>query len=377
MAHGLCALGPLWKASVKMPILSRRRFNEEEGAFVPGALLGKTYRLLKPLSRGGMGVLYLASHERLPGNFVVKVLAPGHQSEEAIDRFRHEAVVMGTIRHPNVVQLMDFNVTNTGLPYLVMEFLPGENLAEIVTRHPLLPIARVASIVRQVAYGLDAAHRVGVVHQDLKPSNIMIVPYEEEKDLVKVIDFGISKKVRRRNPVREVALEGTPPFIAPEQIESGDVGTHSDQFALAVTSYVLLTGRLPWRGTTAISILYSVVNRDPLPFNDTTLQSVEEVLQRGMAKAPEARFASVVAFWQALSRALTTDGLLSDAVCALGLMGQCATKSLVVGTMRPIRTKPLESRPLAVPMIARPMEEEETISIAPSEPWNGRAAMSG
>ncbi len=358
--------------------LNKRRLDDKARAFAPGAVLGGTYRLLKQLGRGGMGVLYLASHERMPGKFVVKVLPPGCQSEEAIERFRHEAIAMGTIHHPNVVQLMDFNRTDTGLPYLVMEFLPGKNLAEILMKQPLLPIAQVASIVRQVAHGLHAAHRVGVVHQDLKPSNIMIVPCEQESDIVKIIDFGISRDVRRNNLDCKVALEGTPPFIAPEQVESGDVGAHCDQFALAVTSYLLLTGRLPWRGATAISILYNVVNRDPLPLNDCSLPAVEQVLRRGMAKSPHDRFVSVLAFGEALHRALHTDGQLSEATSAFGPAGRRTSTPFVLHAVPPVSTRPFASPPWAVPRIVHPMEEEVTRTIPTiSEPWDKRLAMSG
>lgn len=354
---------------MKRPMKGKRKLNDEEHAFAPGTLLGGTYRPLKQLGRGGMGVLYLASHERMPGNFVVKMLRPGHQSEETIDRFRHEAIIMGTIRHPNVVQFLDFNLTDTGLPYMVMEFLPGENLAEILTRQPLLPTTQVSSIVRQVAYGLHAAHRVGVVHQDLKPNNIMVVPSEDDCDLVKIIDFGISKNVQRKEPaMKNVSLEGTPPFIAPEQVEGGDVGAHSDQFALAVTSYVLLTGRLPWLGTTAISILYSVVNRDPQPLSDSSLRSVELVLQRGMAKAPGDRFPSVLAFWQALYRAFAADGRLSEAVCPPGPLSVGRTKPFGLRTLPPISTKPFVSHPLGVPIIAHPMVDDVTITLTLETP---------
>ena len=346
---------------MKKAIAPKRSLNEEAAPVAPGALLGGTYRILKQLGRGGMGVLYLASHARMPGNFVVKVLPPGRQSEESIERFRHGAIVMGTVHHPNVVQLIDFNVTGSGLPYLVMEFLPGNNLAEIVVRQPILPIVQIASIVHQVAGGLHAAHCVGVMHQDLKPSNIMLVPREADEDVVKVIDFGIFPKMQRKNSPRDFSLEGTPPFIAPEQIQCGDVGAHSDQFALAVTSYVLLTGRLPWRGTTALSLLYSVVNRDPLPLGDGNLQSVELVLQQGMAKDPHARFNSVLAFWKAFQLALTRDGLLSpSARYPLRALASSGTKPFILRALPPGCAEPPGPPSSGVPMIRTPMEEEAT-----------------
>ncbi|MEP6651763.1 MAG: serine/threonine-protein kinase [Myxococcales bacterium] len=290
---------------------------QEPGDFAPGSVLGGSYRLIRRLGRGGMGDIHLASHERLPGQFVVKVLSPDLVSDQdAFVRFRQEAVVMANIRHPNVVQLVDFNFTMAGLPFLVMEYLPGKDLADILTTRPFLAATQVSSIVRQVACALDTAHKLGIVHRDLKPENIMVVPCEGQGDLIKVIDFGISK-ARRFNHVTSASMVmGTPEFMSPEQAQGRqeEVDSRSDQFALAVISYLLLTGRTPWGVTAPVEILHRVVNSPPLPLtHDDTWRAVEAVLFRAMAKGPQDRYPSTLAFWRALDRAMVTDGLLPNA----------------------------------------------------------------
>gem|GEM_PF-5260992 len=298
--------------------------------FAPGALLGGTYRLVQRLGRGGMGDVHLASHERLPGKLVVKVLSPEVVGDQdALVRFRQEAVVMANVRHPNVVQLVDFNSTPSGLPYLVMEHLPGKDLGDILASHPYLSGPQVSTIVRQVACALDAAHRLGIVHRDLKPENIMVVPCVGQGDLIKVIDFGISK-ARRFNHVTSASMVmGTPEFMSPEQAQGRheDVDARSDQFALAVISYLLLTGRTPWGATASVEILHRIVNKEPLPLTgDDSWPSVEAVLFRAMEKSPGDRYPSVLAFWRALDRAMVDDGLFqAPAQQPLVLHGQGAS----------------------------------------------------
>ena len=291
------------------------------GDFAPGMVLGGSYRLVKRLVSGGMGDVHLASHERLPGSFVVKVLSPVLLGDEdALARFRQEALVLANIRHPNVVHLVDFNATPSGLPYLVMEHLPGQDLADILASGPSLSPVQISGIVRQVACALDAAHKKGIVHRDMKPENIMVVPCEGQGDLIKVIDFGISK-ARRFNHVTAASMViGTPEFMSPEQAEGrhDDVDARSDQFALAVTTYLLLTGRTPWGTMAPIEILHRIVHKDPAPLSgDDAWPSIEEVLLRAMAKAPGDRYPSILAFWRALDRAMIKDGLIATATTDL------------------------------------------------------------
>jgi eukaryotic-like serine/threonine-protein kinase len=285
----------------------------ETGEFAAGTVLGGSYRLIRRLGGGGMGAIHLASHERLPGQLVVKVLNPELVGDhEVIARFRQEAMVMANIRHPNIVQLVDFNLTPAGRPYLVMEYLPGENLAQVLATREL-SAAEVSMIVRQVACALDAAHRLGIVHRDLKPENIMVVPCEGQGDLIKVIDFGISKARRLGAVTSRGMVLGTPDFMAPEQAQGRQesVEAPSDQFALAVISYLLLTGRMPWGVTAPEEILHCVANRYPLTLTqDETWRSVEAVLFRGMARAAADRYPSVLEFWRALDQAMIEDGVL-------------------------------------------------------------------
>jgi len=201
-----------------------------------------------------MGEIFLATHERLPGQFIVKVLSPDLVSPEALARFRQEALVMARLRHPNVVQLLDFNTTLSGLPYMVMEYLPGKDLAEVLAAQPLLPTGQVFAILQQVASALYAAHRIGIVHRDLKPKNIMVTPCEGRADLIKVIDFGISKS-RRHSPVTGTSfIVGTPEFMSPEQAE----GREQD---VGYTAENLGTRRKLMRGRPATVSAHGMVGR--------------------------------------------------------------------------------------------------------------------
>ena len=283
---------------------------------VPGALVGDAYRIVRRIARGGMGDIYLTTHERLHSQFVLKVPSPESASDAAaVARFRHEAELMIAARHPNVVQVVDFNVTELGLPYLVMEYLPGQDLAQVLAARGPLEASEIASIVRQVASALDAAHARGIVHRDLKPENIMVVPCPGQPDLVKVIDFGISKARQIRDTSEDGVLVGTPEFMSPEQIQYRrcDVDGRSDQFSLAVIVYLLLTGHTPWGTTDPLEALDRVVHDRPLPLAGDfhwRWRSIETVLSRGMAYSAAQRFDTILAFAQALERAMTADGLL-------------------------------------------------------------------
>jgi serine/threonine protein kinase len=272
-----------------------------------------------------MGQLFLASHDRLPMKFVVKVLSPALICLESLEQFRHEATVLAGLQHPNIVQLVDFNWTDSGLPFLVMEYLPGTDLATGFEAQRARGFAHLMALLGQIAAGLFAAHCRCIVHRDLKPKNIMVIPCEGRRDLVKLIDFGVSTIEAGQsgdsdgdgNGNESGMIAGTPEFMSPEQAvgRAHEVGPASDQFSFAVLAYLLLSGRLPWTASSPREVLEQVVHVDPEPLSEG-MASVEAVLLRGMAKDPAKRFLSSLGFARALRRAMFADGLLPERLAA-------------------------------------------------------------
>jgi serine/threonine protein kinase len=283
-------------------------------------LLDGTYRLLRLIGKGGMGEVYEASHARLPGRFAVKILLPELASNrEAFARFCREAEIMSELRHPNIVQVFDFNAAPDGRPYFVMEYLQGRDLEARLDESPPLQLPAVVRIVNAVASGLAAAHAHGVVHRDLKPSNIFLATVNGQTDeLVKVLDFGISKvRAGATRISRKTDVLGTPPYMAPEQalgrLESVDGRT--DQFALGAIAYLMLTGYEAFRGEDTAALLYQVVHEEPpplarfLPPNWDT-HALQTVIDRALNKDPNARWSGMMemarAFEDAAERTIPT-----------------------------------------------------------------------
>jgi eukaryotic-like serine/threonine-protein kinase len=284
----------------------------------PDMVLDGTYRIIKRLGEGGMGEVYVAAHERLPGLFAVKALQTsfiGHA--EAVSRFRREAEILAGVRHPNVVQVVDFNVTPEGIPYLVMELADGPDLARELDEGRELSPADAMSIIRQIASALDAAHAAGVVHRDLKPANVILMPAAGQAPVVKVIDFGISISDWSPQITTESRVMGTPEFMSPEQAlgKRDDIDARSDQFALAVLAHTLLARRPPFRGDTPLATLSAIVHGQPealVPYVPWPGEEVQAVLRRGMARTRENRFPTVLAFAEALESALSFAGALAE-----------------------------------------------------------------
>lgn len=287
--------------------------------FAPDTILDGTYRIVKLLGHGGMGDVYLAAHERMPGFFAVKAMQPGLMSRaESVSRFKREVEILAGVRHPNVVQVFDFNISPEGVPYLVMELVDGQDLDAELRSGRELAAADVMSIVRQVASALDAAHAVGVVHRDLKPANIILVPAPGQAPVVKVIDFGISiSEWSHRITVDTSSVRGTPEFMSPEQAlgRRDEIDARSDQFALAALAHTLLAKRPPFAGDTPLATLSAIVNGEPEalgPHVPWPAAEVEAVLRKGMARAREDRYGSVLELTEALDAALARSGALAE-----------------------------------------------------------------
>jgi serine/threonine protein kinase len=327
--------------------------------FAPGTILQGTYRIVGPIAEGGCGEIFLADHTRLPGQVAIKVLHRGlEHNPEMLSRFRQEAEITATLSHPHIVQVLDFNVTDQGYPYLVMEMLAGQSLTSRINdpkAPPLDPMA-VVDIVEQIAQALHAAHARGIVHRDLKPDNIMLLSGDGVKDFVKVLDFGISQASWRPRVTNGADVAGTPQYMAPEQACGlrEAIDSRTDQFSLAAIAYTLLTGREPFDAEDPIAVLYQVVHADPPPpaaLVPRLGSAVDAVIMCGLAKQSVDRFPSVLEFAAALRAAIEALPVTLSQAAEMGtaIDAGIGSEILEIDEPPPVRAFDLDLDPSASP----------------------------
>ncbi|MEZ4375626.1 MAG: serine/threonine-protein kinase [Polyangiaceae bacterium] len=263
-----------------------------------GRILSGRYQVRSRINSGGMGVLFAARDLRTQAPVAIKLLAREFAaSPEVLARFELEAHALECVRHPSVVRLLDASFEVGGDAYLVLELLDGESLGDFLHRRGALAADETVKLVSQIAEGLHAAHRAGVVHRDLKPDNIMLVDGLEQS--VKLLDFGICK-IKGRPLTRQQVVLGTPDYMSPEQAQGrSGVDAAADQFALGVLAFEMLCGRVPFDAADPMQILYRVVHEpapDIMDFAPWIPVEVNEVIQRALSKRPADRFASVLEF---------------------------------------------------------------------------------
>jgi serine/threonine protein kinase/HD-like signal output (HDOD) protein len=274
-------------------------------------LVGTTigpYKVVGVIGAGGMGRVYQAEHTFIGRKAAIKVLggdvAPG---EDAVSRFVTEARAVNQIRHPNIVEVTDYG-TVEGSPYIVMEYLEGETLADRIERDGLLDPEPAVHIARQVASALNAAHEKGMVHRDLKPANIFLSQHADYPDFVKVLDFGIAKligpRVSRGHHTKVGALLGTPPYMSPEQcLGEASLDHRSDIYSLGVVIYLMLTGQLPFEDDSVGRLILSHVNvspRSPRLLRSSLPVSLSDALMKALEKRPQDRWPTMRDFRRAL-----------------------------------------------------------------------------
>jgi serine/threonine protein kinase len=250
------------------------------------------YEILQILGKGGFGIVFRAFDEALQRAVALKVLAPAiAAASPARKRFLREARSSAQVRHENVVLV--YAVQEQPLPYLVMEFIPGETLQQRLNRIGPLEAPEIVRLGRQIAEGLAAAHATGLIHRDIKPGNILIEAGAQER--VKITDFGLARAADDASLSQSGALAGTPMYMSPEQAEGGTLDHRADLFSLGSVLYVLATGRPPFRAATTAGVLKRVVNDDPRPIQDVIPEVPAwlcEIIARLHAKKPEQRFAT-------------------------------------------------------------------------------------
>ena len=259
-------------------------------------LLGKTirgkYRVLKKLGAGGMGAVYLAEQLSIGRKVALKVLQREFaMNDEFIKRFHQEARLAASLNHRHVITIYDFDQTDEGSLFIAMEYVQGHNLKSIIHEGPL-KLPRALRFAAQIAEGLSAAHRAGVIHRDIKPENIMILQRLEE---VRLMDFGISRLRDTETLARLTRpgmIMGTPAYMAPEQIEGDEVNEKSDIYAFGVVLYEMLSGQTPFKAPTPTALLMKQINELPVRLRQLrgdVPDAVEHLIMQALEKQPERR----------------------------------------------------------------------------------------
>ena len=249
------------------------------------------YEVVSELGRGSMGVVYEGFDPVIGRRIAIKtMLTEGLSSQEFREfkaRFQREAQAAGVLSHPNIVNVFDYG-EDSGTLYLVMEYLEGKSLEKLVEEQGMLPIETIIPMYDQVCSALDHAHQHSIVHRDIKPANIMIL----DNGLVKVTDFGIAK-VMSMGMTQAGQVLGTPNYMSPEQVKGRQVDGRSDIFSLGIILYDLVTGEMPFGGENITTVIYKIINENPIPPRDldaTIHPGLSYVICKGLAKSPDERY---------------------------------------------------------------------------------------
>jgi formylglycine-generating enzyme required for sulfatase activity/serine/threonine protein kinase len=396
--------------------------------------IARDYEIIRLLGKGGMGEVYLAEQLRVGRRRVaLKVLNRAcSDNPELIKRFENEAASAGRVHHPNVVMIYESRVTDDGQVYVAMEYVEGKDLREIIKERGTLSLEDVIDITQQICAGLGAAHKLGIVHRDIKPDNIMISRGEDGARVVKLLDFGIARLLEggtNSSATQTGVVMGTPYYMSPEQARgqtSDKIDSRSDIYSLGMVVYQMLTGKLAFESDSWMQVMYMHINERPLPPSQIcpalgNFSEVENVILRALAKDREERpqtatqFATelVAAYKEAGSGELgTAPGVGSPSGASPKLSIDSSTPTVVAGGATPIpagppstmtsssppeMTRPLSSvtpvtppmpvmtRPLSpvtpatlpMPVTAAPLEAPNS-TVAPGRGfWVGKKALAG
>lgn len=311
-----------------------------------GDVVAGKYRLLAMIGEGGMGVVYLAEHELIEKRLALKLLRAEYSIKpELVSRFQQEAISASRIKHPNVLDVFDFGQLEDGSFFLAMEYLTGHDLAAELSKHRALTPEHAVKIAVQMCRALAAAHGRGVVHRDLKPENVFLHVTEEDDEIVKIVDFGIAQlkgkedkeegAVRPRRLTRTGMIFGTPEYMSPEQAKGVSVDLRSDIYGLGVILYEMITGAVPFTGTTFMAVLSAHLTQPVPPMRaiapDVDFSpELEQAVMRSLEKDREKRFQSMRELASALQQA--PEGRL-----AAPLGGLLPVPEVNVGSFRPAR----------------------------------------
>ncbi|MEE8483508.1 MAG: serine/threonine-protein kinase, partial [Nitrospinota bacterium] len=252
------------------------------------------FEVTEELGRGAMGVVYKATDPKIQRAVALKVInfqqaVSGGDQLQARERFLVEARATGQLSHPNILTIYDVGEEGD-LAYIAMEYLEGGDLQDMIDGSKFEDYDQIYDIVRQIADGLDSAHEKGIIHRDIKPANIMML----KGRIPKIADFGLAR-LADSNLTATGTVLGTPNYMAPEQIQGRKIDGRADLFALGALFYEMLTGEKPFGGETLTSVIYRVVNEEPIPPRQLTMDvppAMDQFMKKALAKDPNERFQS-------------------------------------------------------------------------------------
>jgi WD40 repeat protein/tRNA A-37 threonylcarbamoyl transferase component Bud32 len=278
----------------------------------PPSRIGK-YEIVEELGRGAMGTVYKARDPRLDRLVAVKMMSEELLIEEEMrSRFQREAKSAANLQHPNIVTVYDFGeLEGEGSPYIVMELLEGTSLAELMEERKPERLEDKIDVITQICRGLDYAHKRGVVHRDVKPGNIQVLP----SGTAKILDFGIALGEGSTIKTKTGLVMGTPNYMAPEQISSEVVDHRADMWAVGVILYELLSGERPFVATTIPGLVYQIVHSPPPPLDERKLglsPRLVQVVERVLQKNPDQRFRDLAHLARTLEKVMGTPSLTTE-----------------------------------------------------------------
>ncbi|MBC7997923.1 MAG: serine/threonine protein kinase [Leptolyngbya sp.] len=285
-----------------------------------GTTFCERYKIIDVLGGGGMGKVYHAQHLLMQRPVAIKILhAKLSNSVAALKRFRVEAQFASSLSHPNILSIHDFGVSGEGNPYMVMDYLEGENLTTLLESKTRLSAVRAINIFTQICSALGHAHAKGIIHRDVKPSNIMLVPFENRRDFVKIVDFGIAKFLDSEGAgveqlTRTGEIFGSPLYMSPEQCRGKELDTRADIYSLGAVMYLALTGKPIFSTSAALETMFKHVQEMPATFSQVSPDAdipatLETVVFRCLEKEPDRRYQRMADVKEALESVLPAPGV--------------------------------------------------------------------
>ncbi len=303
-----------------------------------GRVINDRFRIVSLIARGGMGKVYRAEQAPLGREVALKVLNPNYSGDsdpEFHKRFFLEASTCSKLTHPNTVTIFDYGRTDDDVYYIAMELLEGRTLHRLLRDDGPMSAPRAMHIARQVCRSLREAHGLGVIHRDLKPANIFLVMHGDEKDFVKVLDFGLVKDLDETGEdlTQTGLFMGSPKYMSPEQIRGEKVDARADVYALGVILYEMLTGKVPFDRPNSVNILMAHVHEAPPPLRETYANAdagpaLEGIVMKALAKNPDDRFATMDEMLVALKEMATDAGFSVTRSTDLGASGEIAAAGI-------------------------------------------------